>query len=162
MAVAASPRCGASPYLEFSKNGAPLVFILNGLKHPFSAQLVAGAATVALPTVILVLMYGQSRIFFVMARDGLLPERLSRLHKTRDTPVLMTILTGIVVAVIGATWNINQIVEVASAGTLCAFIAVALCMLVLRLRGAIGRVCSAPHYRGSWDRFASLAVSICF
>jgi APA family basic amino acid/polyamine antiporter len=79
-------------------------------------------------------MYGQSRIFFVMARDGLLPERLSRLSKTRGTPVLMTVLTGIVVAAIGATWNINQIVEVANAGTLCAFIAVALCMLVLRLR----------------------------
>jgi APA family basic amino acid/polyamine antiporter len=133
MAVAAS-ALGASPYLEFSKNGAPLVYILNGLKHPFSAQLVASAATVALPTVILVLMYGQSRIFFVMARDGLLPERLSRLSKTRGTPVLMTVLTGIVVAAIGATWNINQIVEVANAGTLCAFIAVALCMLVLRLR----------------------------
>jgi APA family basic amino acid/polyamine antiporter len=99
-----------------------------------SAQIVAGAAIVALPTVILVLMYGQSRIFFVMARDGLLPERLSRVSKSRGTPVLMTVLTGIVVAVLAATLTLEKIVLLANAGTLCAFIAVALCTLVLRLR----------------------------
>jgi hypothetical protein len=109
-----------------------------------SAQLVAGAAIVALPTVILVLMYGQSRIFFVMARDGLLPERLSRVSKTRGTPVLMTVLTGIVVAVLAATLKLDQIVLLANAGTLCAFIAVALCMLVLRLREP-NRTPRVPH-----------------
>jgi basic amino acid/polyamine antiporter, APA family len=133
MAVAAS-ALGASSFADFSKTGAPLVYILQGLKHSMSAQLVAGAAIVALPTVILVLMYGQSRIFFVMARDGLLPERLSRISKTRGTPVLMTVLTGIVVAVLAATLTLEKIVLLANAGTLCAFIAVALCMLVLRLR----------------------------
>src|SRR5580658_857068 len=56
MAVAAS-ALGASSFADFSKTGAPLVYILQGLKHPMSAQLVAGAAIVALPTVILVLMY---------------------------------------------------------------------------------------------------------
>jgi len=133
MAVAAS-ALGASSFADFSKTGAPLVYILQGLKHPMSAQIVAGAAIVALPTVILVLMYGQSRIFFVMARDGLLPERLSRVSQTRGTPVLMTVLTGIVVAVLAATLKLDQIVLLANAGTLCAFIAVALCTLVLRLR----------------------------
>ncbi|MGD0143989.1 MAG: amino acid permease, partial [Rhizomicrobium sp.] len=133
MAVAAS-ALGASSFADFSKTGAPLVYILQTLNHPMSAQLVAGAAIVALPTVILVLMYGQSRIFFVMARDGLLPERLSRISKARGTPVLMTVLTGIVVAALAATLKLDQIVLLANAGTLCAFIAVALCMLVLRLR----------------------------
>ncbi len=133
IAVAGS-ALGASLYSDFSKTGAPLVYILETLKHPFSAQLVAGAAIVALPTVILVLMYGQSRIFFVMARDGLLPRNLAVVHKTRGTPVLMTTLTGIVVAVLAATLKLDQIALLANAGTLCAFIAVALCMLVLRLR----------------------------
>jgi basic amino acid/polyamine antiporter, APA family len=133
MAVAAA-ALGASSYLDFSKNGAPLGYILNGLKHPASAQLVAGAATVALPTVILVLMYGQSRIFFVMARDGLLPQALASVSRSRGTPVLMTVFTGIVVAVVGAIFQLGQIVEVANAGTLCAFIAVSACMLLLRLR----------------------------
>ena len=130
----AGAALGASYYGDFSKTGAPLVYILNSLNHGLAAQLVAGAAIVALPTVILVLMYGQSRIFFVMARDGLLPRSLSTVHKTRGTPVLMTALTGIVVAVLAATLKLDQIALLANAGTLCAFIAVALCMLVLRLR----------------------------
>jgi basic amino acid/polyamine antiporter, APA family len=133
MGVAAS-ALGASFYADFAKTGAPLVYILTSLNHGFAAQLVAWAAIVALPTVILVLMYGQSRIFFVMARDGLLPERLARVHKTRGTPVLMTVLTGIVVAVIAAMVPLDKIALLANAGTLCAFIAVAVCMMVLRVR----------------------------
>ncbi len=121
-------------YLAFSKNGAPLVFILNALHHGIAAQWVAAAAIVALPTVILVLMYGQSRIFFVMARDGLLPQSMATVHATRGTPVLMTVATGIVVAVIAAIFNLSNIALLANAGTLCAFIAVAASMLVLRMR----------------------------
>jgi len=133
IAVAAS-ALGASSYLDFSKSGAPLVHILSALDHPFAAQVVAAAAIVALPTVILVLMYGQSRIFFVMARDGLLPQNLATVHKTRGTPVLMTLLTGVVVAVLAATLKLDQIALLANAGTLCAFVAVALSLIVLRLR----------------------------
>jgi len=133
MAVAAS-ALGASYFGDFSKTGAPLVYILNSLKHGVAAQVVASAAIIALPTVILVLMYGQSRIFFVMARDGLLPESLATVHRTRGTPVLMTALTGIVVAALAATLKLDQIALLANAGTLCAFVAVALSMLVLRVR----------------------------
>jgi APA family basic amino acid/polyamine antiporter len=133
MAVAAS-ALGASYFGDFSKTGAPLVYILTTLNHGFAAQLVAGAAIVALPTVILVLMYGQSRIFFVMARDGLLPQSLAAVHKTRGTPVLMTTVTGIVVALLAATLKLDQIALLANAGTLCAFVAVAVSMLVLRVR----------------------------
>lgn len=133
IAVAAS-ALGASYFADFAKTGAPLVYILRLLDHPVSAEIVAAAAIVALPTVILVLMYGQSRIFFVMARDGLLPQSLSMVHKTRGTPVLMTALTGVVVAVMAATLRLDEIALLANAGTLCAFVAVAVCMLVLRLR----------------------------
>jgi APA family basic amino acid/polyamine antiporter len=69
-----------------------------------------------------------------MARDGLLPSSLSTVHKGRGTPVLMTTITGTIVAVIAAVLNLNQIAELANAGTLCAFIAVAASMLVLRVR----------------------------
>lgn len=133
MAVAAS-ALGASYFSDFSKTGAPLVYILASLHHGFAAQVVASAAIVALPTVILVLMYGQSRIFFVMARDGLLPQTMSAVHKTRGTPVLMTLVTGIVVAAMAATLNLDQIALLANAGTLAAFISVAASMLVLRIR----------------------------
>jgi APA family basic amino acid/polyamine antiporter len=133
MAVAAS-ALGASYFGDFSKTGAPLVYILNSLKHGVAAQVVASAAIIALPTVILVLMYGQSRIFFVMARDGLLPPSLAVVHRRRGTPVLMTALTGVVVAVLAATLKLDQIALLANAGTLCAFVAVAASMLVLRVR----------------------------
>lgn len=133
IAVAAS-ALGASPASVFSKSAAPLVFILDALHHVVSAQIVAAAAIVALPTVILVLMYGQSRIFFVMARDGLLPQSLAAVHRTRGTPVLMTMLTGVVVAVLAATLKLDQIALLANAGTLCAFAAVSLCVLILRVR----------------------------
>ena len=133
MGVATS-ALGASYFGDFSKTGAPLVYILSSLNHGRAAQVVAAAAIVALPTVILVLMYGQSRIFFVMARDGLLPQSLATVHKTRGTPVLMTALTGIVVAVLAATLKLDQIALLANAGTLCAFVAVAVSMLVLRVR----------------------------
>jgi APA family basic amino acid/polyamine antiporter len=133
IAVAAS-ALGAASFLDFSTNGAPLVFILTAIGHADAAQLVASAAIVALPTVILVLMYGQSRIFFVMARDGLLPQSLSTVHKTRGTPVLMTAITGVVVAVMAATLRLDEIALLANAGTLCAFVAVAVSMMVLRVR----------------------------
>jgi basic amino acid/polyamine antiporter, APA family len=131
--VAAS-ALGASFYTDFSKSGAPLVYILGSLHHGVAAQLVAAAAIVALPTVILVLMYGQSRIFFVMARDGLIPEGLATVHRTRGTPVLMTVITGVFVAGIAAVVPLDKIALLANAGTLCAFIAVAVCLLVLRRR----------------------------
>jgi APA family basic amino acid/polyamine antiporter len=130
----ATAALGASSYADFSKNGAPLVYILTSLGHGVAAQMVAGAAIIALPTVILVLMYGQSRIFFVMARDGLLPQRGATVSARRGTPVLMTLITGAVVAVIGAFVPLDKIALLANAGTLLAFMAVALCMLILRVR----------------------------
>ncbi|HEY8696852.1 MAG TPA: amino acid permease [Rhizomicrobium sp.] len=134
--VVAATAVGAMSYTLFSQthNAAPLVYILQSLHHGTAAQVVAAAVVIAIPSVILVLMYGQSRIFFVMARDGLLPQALAAVSKKRGTPVLMTALTGLVVMAMAGTLNLTRIVEFANAGTLCAFIAVAICMLVLRLR----------------------------
>jgi basic amino acid/polyamine antiporter, APA family len=133
IAVAAA-ALGAAPFTDFAGTGAPLVHVLELLQHPLAARLVAAAAIVALPTVILVLMYGQSRIWFVMARDGLLPERLAALSKSRGTPVLMTLVAGFFVLTIAATLPLDEIALLANAGTLAAFIAVALSLIVLRLR----------------------------
>ena len=69
-----------------------------------------------------------------MPRDGLIPEGLATVHRTRGTPVLMTVITGICVAGIAAVVPLDKIALLANAGTLCAFIAVAVCMLVLRRR----------------------------
>lgn len=125
---------GASYYSVFSRSGAPLAFILSSLQYGWASQLVSAAAIIALPSVIVVLMYGQSRIFFAMARDGLLPRKLSVINAKRGTPVLMTVITGVIVALLAATLRLDEIALLANAGTLCAFIAVAFCVLVMRTR----------------------------
>jgi APA family basic amino acid/polyamine antiporter len=131
MAVAAAALGGAD-YHALAASNEPLAMVLRGLDHPTAANLIAGVAVLALPTVVMAFMYGQSRVFFVMARDGLLPQRLSAVHPRFGTPVLMTVLTGIIVAAIAAFLPLQRIVELANAGTLVAFIAVAICMLTLR------------------------------
>jgi APA family basic amino acid/polyamine antiporter len=131
MAVAAA-ALGGSSHQALAASREPLAMVLRNLNHPVAATLIAGAAVVALPTVIMAFMYGQSRIFFVMARDGLLPQRLSTVSARTGTPILMTMLTGVIVAGLAAFLTLEEIAQLANAGTLVAFIAVAVCMLVMR------------------------------
>jgi APA family basic amino acid/polyamine antiporter len=132
--IVAAVSIGASRTEVFSKSEAPLVFILESLNHGKIAQFVALAAVIALPTVILAFMYGQSRIFFVMARDGLLPRALSKVNAKTGTPVMMTLLTGVLSAVLSGLLSLKDIAELANAGTLWAFIAVGVSVILLRLR----------------------------
>jgi basic amino acid/polyamine antiporter, APA family len=142
---------GAMPYLKLGGSSEPLALVLRTLGHPRASYLVAGAALVALPTVILVMMYGQSRIFFVMARDGLLPRALAKVSK-RGTPALVTAVTGVFVAAVAGFFRLDEIAELANAGTLIAFITVGICMMVLRRRAPeLKRVfrCPAPNVIGT-------------
>ncbi len=131
MAVAAA-ALGGSDFLALAGSSEPLAMVLRNLNHPLAATLVGAAAVIALPTVIMAFMYGQSRVFFVMARDGLLPQRLSAIHPRFGTPLLMTLVTGLIVAAIAGLLPLKEIAELANAGTLVAFIAVAVCMLTMR------------------------------
>jgi APA family basic amino acid/polyamine antiporter len=131
MAVAAAALGGAR-YQALADSTEPLSMVLRNLQHPVAANLIATAAVLALPTVIMAFMYGQSRIFFVMARDGLLPRRLSAVNARSGAPVSMTVVTGVIVAAIAGFVPLRRIAELANAGTLVAFIAVAVCMLILR------------------------------
>ena len=90
------------------------------------------AAILALPSVILVLLFAQTRIFFVMSRDGLLPEGLSKVHPRWQTPYVVTAITGVVVAVGAAFFPVGRLADIANAGTLYAFLMVAVAVLVLR------------------------------
>jgi APA family basic amino acid/polyamine antiporter len=130
--IVAAAALGSTNYEALAKSGEPLAMVLRTLNHPVAATLIASAAVIALPTVIMAFMYGQSRIFFVMARDGLLPQRLSAVHPRFGTPVLMTFITSVIVALIAAFVPLQNIAAVANAGTLIAFIAVAVCMIVTR------------------------------
>lgn len=132
--VVAAAAIGASAPAAFAKSPAPLVFVLDQLGKSGIAKLVAGAAVLALPTVILAFMYGQSRIFFVMARDGLLPRSLSRVNARTGTPATMTAVTAVVAAALAGIFPLDLIAALANAGTLCAFVATITCVVVMRLR----------------------------
>jgi len=133
VAVAAC-ALGAMYYTGWANNGAPLVVVLKFLNQPEAAQWLTAAVMIAIPTVILVLLYGQSRIFFAMARDGLLPQAVARVNPKTKTPVLMTLIVGVVVALVAGLFKLDQIAEMANAGTLIAFVGVSLSVIVLRLR----------------------------
>jgi basic amino acid/polyamine antiporter, APA family len=143
---------GAVDHLLVAQSAEPLAFVLRTLGHPIAAWAIALAALIALPSVILVMMYGQSRIFFVMARDGLLPRKLSEVSPRTGSPVLITAITGVFVAAVAGFFRLDEIAELANAGTLIAFIAVAGCMMILRRRAPeLKRVfrCPAPYLVGT-------------
>jgi basic amino acid/polyamine antiporter, APA family len=132
--IVAAAALGGARHEMLAATNEPLAMVLRNLDHPSAARWLGIAVVVALPTVIMAFMYGQSRIFFVMARDGLLPQRLSTVNPKTGTPVLMTMVTAVVVAAIAAFLPLRDIASLANAGTLVAFIAVAVCMLVLMRR----------------------------
>ena len=157
MAVSAS-AVGAVPFTRFAKSSAPLVEVLRQLGHRGASVWIAGAALVALPSVILVDMYAQSRIFFVMSRDGLLPRSLSQVNQKLGTPVVMTLLTGVFVAVVAGLAPLDRIAEVANSGTLAAFTSVAVAMMVLRVqRPDLPRIFKCP----AWWLVGPLAIAGC-
>jgi basic amino acid/polyamine antiporter, APA family len=131
--VVALAAVGALPFTRFADSPEPLALILREIGQPGTATYLAASAVIALPTVILAFLYGQSRIFFVMARDRLLPISLARVS-SRGTPVRITIFTAIVVTFFAAFFPIDEIAALANAGTLTAFAAVGLCLLVMRVR----------------------------
>ncbi|MFS0772432.1 amino acid permease [Sphingomonas sp. 1P08PE] len=151
MAVAVA-AIGAIPFLQLADSPEPLALVLRTLNQPAAAHLIALAAVVALPSVILVMMYGQSRIFFVMARDGLLPQQLATVSKRSGAPTRITVLTGLSIAAVAGFFRLDEIAELANAGTLVAFIAVGACLMVLRRRAPDApRLfrCPAPYLVGT-------------
>jgi APA family basic amino acid/polyamine antiporter len=109
-----------------------LAWTLRTIGYPHVGNLIGLAAGLALPSVILMMIFGQTRIFFVMSRDGLLPEGLSAVHPTFKTPHVITMITGVFVALFGAFFPVGVLADVSNSGTLFAFAAVAVAVLVLR------------------------------
>src|SRR6476646_10067413 len=109
-----------------------LAHILREVSNPLFGNLVGLAAAIALPSVVLLVMYGQTRVFFVMARDGLLPDRLATVHPKFRTPYIVTIVTGVFVAIAAAFLPVGTLADYSNAGTLFAFAAVSLGVMILR------------------------------
>ena len=114
----------------------PLAHVLDMIGWAKVAQLIGIAAFLALPSVILMMLFGQTRIFFVMARDGLLPfgETLSKVHPKFGTPYVVTIITGIAVTIFAAFFPVGVLADISNSGTLFAFLTVSVGVMVLRVR----------------------------
>ena len=102
--------------------------------YDWAAAIISIGAVISMATVLLVFQMGQPRIFFSMARDGLLPGWAAKLHPKFRTPHVTTILTGVFVAFFAAFANINEVIELTNIGTLFAFVLVAIGVMALRLR----------------------------
>ena len=127
----ASAACqAANAPLVCSKEA--LAYVMRQVSTPMLGNIIGLAATIALPSVVLLMMYGQTRVFFVMARDGLLPDRLSSVHPKFRTPWVVTIVTGIFVAIAAAFLPVGTLADYSNAGTLFAFAAVSVGVMVLR------------------------------
>lgn len=96
------------------------------------AKIIKVGAIIGLTSVVLVLMYAQTRIFYTMARDGLLPKVFARVNKRFQTPAVNTVVVGIVTAVAAGFFDINVLGDMTSVGTLAAFAIVCLSVIYLR------------------------------
>jgi basic amino acid/polyamine antiporter, APA family len=124
--------CAGSEALVCSKE--PLAHVLRLLGFASLGNAIGLAAALALPSVILMMIYGQTRIFFVMSRDGLLPEALSKIHPTFHTPHVITLLTGVFVSLFAAMFPVGILADISNSGTLFAFIMVAIGVMILRVQ----------------------------
>jgi APA family basic amino acid/polyamine antiporter len=122
---------GLLPYTQLD-TAEPLATAFSGLGMHWAAGIISLGAVFATTSVLVVFQLGQPRIFFSMARDGLLPAWAARVHPRYRTPHVTTILTGVVVATFAAVANINEVVELTNIGTLFAFVLVATGVIVLR------------------------------
>jgi APA family basic amino acid/polyamine antiporter len=122
---------GMVPYSEIiSENAVPGALARVGIN--WGAALVGAGAILGMISTIMVVLYGQVRVFMVMSRDGLLPKLFSKVHPTHKTPHISTVITGTIAAIIAGFVPLDIIVEFLSTGTLLGFIAVSLAVIVLR------------------------------
>ncbi len=121
---------GAAQPLVCSKEA--LVHVLDTIGWPAIGRLVGLAAVLALPSVVLMMMYGQTRVFFTMARDGLLPEKLASVHPRYKTPHVVTLVTGLGATIAAAVLPVGKLADYSNSGTLFAFLMVAIAVMVLR------------------------------
>lgn len=112
----------------------PIAVAVDAIGLPWLAKLVKIGAIAGLSSVMLVLLYGQTRIFYTMSRDGLLPPLFSKVHPKFKTPWINTVLVGLVAGVIAGLTPISQLGDLVNIGTLMAFSIICFSVLYLRLK----------------------------
>ncbi len=146
-----SLRCAelsAASATPLACSGEALAHVLRSIGHTGAGNLLGLAVFIALPSVILTMIYGQTRIFFAMSRDGLLPAGLSRVHPRFQTPHVVTLCTGAIVIFGAAFFPVGKLADISNSGTLFAFLVVSLAVMMLR-RSDPSR---ARPFRAPWIR----------
>lgn len=121
-------------HYELLNTAEPVTFVLRRLGYHFGSALVGTGALAGLTTVLLVMMYAQTRAFFAMSRDGLIPASICRVHKKHGTPHIITMLVGACVALISGFLPISVVAEMCSSGTLFAFVMASAGVIVMRYK----------------------------
>lgn len=124
---------GMVPFYKLAGN-FPVAFAVNSVGLVWAGIVISFGAIAGLTTVLLVMMYGQTRVFYAMSRDGLIPPTFTKLHPRWRTPMFSQIFFGILIAAAGALFPINILGSLTNMGTLVAFMLVAASVPVLRKR----------------------------
>ncbi len=124
---------GVLPYTELNVS-SPVAFALTKLGYTWSSTLVATGVLAGLITVLLVLLYGLTRILYAMSRDGLISPFFSVINPARHTPVRIILLCGFVISMIAGFFPLGELAETVNIGTLASFVMVCVGVIVLRIR----------------------------
>ncbi|WP_088227611.1 amino acid permease [Desulfosporosinus sp. FKB] len=122
---------GAVSYTKLNVS-APIALALQVMHQNWAAGIISIGALGGITTVLLVMLYGQTRVFYAMSRDGLLPKIFSETHPIHKTPNKSTWLTGIIVAIVAGLTPIDVLAEMVNIGTMAAFVFVSIAVIVLR------------------------------
>ena len=130
--IVAAILTGIVPYQQFAGEDHPVSLALRVAQQDWVAAFVDIGAVAGMTTVILVMMYGQIRVFFAMSRDGLLPPIFSEIHPVHKTPFKATWMIGFMAALVGGFVPLSTLGELVNIGTLAAFSLVSLAVLIMR------------------------------
>lgn len=123
---------GIVPYAKLD-NPAPIALAVNEIGLPWFAGLIKIGAIAGLSSVMLVLCYGQTRIFYTMSRDGLLPDVFATVHRKYRTPWVNTLIVGLLAGACAGFLSLDALAELTNVGTLAAFMLVCITVIYMRL-----------------------------
>lgn len=124
---------GARSWTAFSSSEASLVrIVVDVTGQPLVALVFSIGAVVAIASVVLTVLYGQTRILLTMSRDGLVPKVFGRVSRRTGTPIANTLIVGVVVTIVAALVPLGELADATSIGTLVAFALVNVSVIVLR------------------------------